>query len=226
MAPDPTSQSLNPLWTGIASATVTAVSQVKADITASGWFDQGWDTGWVEPGPDWWNDTEQPNCHSARCGTDTPQRKRLFQPGEESGGLGGSSKTWVRSGVSEGPGELGRTSGFQKLVFQRNSISSGQPQNPSQVSGFWLSVCVLLSVYMGANLCIFRARRRLIAVQCLIQCIIVDMGLIIWPLHSFTGGMNGWVSILSNKCQKIENTDPVSRLLLPVVFVCLFAWLK
>ena len=59
---------------------------------------------------------------------------------------------WVRSGVSEGSGEPGRKSGFQKLVFQRNSISSGQPQNLPQVSGFWLSVCVL---FMGANLCIF-----------------------------------------------------------------------
>ena len=43
---------------------------------------------------------------------------------------------WVRSGVSEGPGEPGRKSSFQKLVFQRNSISSGQPQNLPQVSGF------------------------------------------------------------------------------------------
>lgn len=68
---------------------------------------------------------------------------------------------------------------FKSLFFKEIIFPSGQPQNPSQVSGFWLSVCVLLSVYMGANLCIFRATRRLIAAWCLIQCIIVDMGLII-----------------------------------------------
>lgn len=171
----------------------------------------------AESGPNWGNYTEQLNFHFALCGADSTQLKWLFQPGEERDGLwwgcgwvekGGEVKgSWTR--VIKGPEDPGGKSGFQKHVFQRNGISSGCPQNLSQVSGFCPSkrLCFIehLHGWEPVSLPGNEETRCIISPSvyycwCRFNCLI--------SVHLFTGGWSGWVSILSNKWLKNGNTDP------------------
>ena len=72
----------------------------------------------------------------------------------------------------------------KKSLLFKDSILSGQPQNLSQFSGFWLSLCLCFNEPLyGCKPVSFPSDEE-IAVQGLIQYIIVNTRLIVRPLHS------------------------------------------